>query len=158
MIREYLLSNLANSRESLERYSLANTNPLLADPQYAHQKDSQKQKIQKNLNLDEPHYYFGAESDNYSFYLFLRAEKSPLSKTKHHQAFGIFSHNWRIPSWKDRFSETLHIAGAEEALFPCFLAHFLLSDKTLPHRPTSITALKFQDQLPKNKKKSDPNH
>ena len=87
MIREYLLSNLANSRESLERYSLANTNPLLADPQYAHQKDSQKQKTQKNLNLDEPHYYFEAESDNYSFYPFPRVERSPLSKAKHHQAF-----------------------------------------------------------------------
>lgn len=98
MIREYLLSNLANSRESLERYSLANTNPLLADPQYAHQKDSQKQKTQKNLNLDEPHYYFEAESDNYSFYPFPRAEKSPLSKAKHHQAFEIFSHNLRTPS------------------------------------------------------------
>lgn len=158
MIREYLLSNLVNSRESLERYSLANTNPQLADPQYAHQKDSQKQKTQKNLNLDEPHYYFEAESDNYSFYPFLRAEKSPLSKTKHHQAFEIFSHNWRIPSWKDRFSETLHTARAEGALLPLFLGHFLLSDKTLPHHPRLITALRFQDQLPKNKKKSDPNH
>ena len=98
MIREYPLSNQANLRESLERYSLANMNRLLADPQYVHQKDSQKQKIQKNLNLDEPHYYFGVESDNYSFYLFLRAEKSPLSKAKHHQAFEIFSHNLRIPS------------------------------------------------------------
>ena len=98
MIREYPLSNQANSRESLERYSLANMNRLLADPQYVHQKDSQKQKIQKNLNLDEPHYYFGAESDNYSFYPFLRAEKSPLSKAKHHQAFEIFSHNLRTPS------------------------------------------------------------
>lgn len=98
MIREYLLSNLANSRESLEKYSLASTNPLLADPQYAHQKDSQKQKIQKNLNLDEPHYYFGAESDNYNFYPFPRVERSPLSKAKHHQAFEIFSHNLRIPS------------------------------------------------------------
>lgn len=98
MIREYLLSNLANSRESLERYSLANTNQPLVDPQYVHLKDSQKQKIQKNLNLDEPHYYFGAESDSYSFYPFLRAEKSPLSKAKHHQAFEIFSHNLRIPS------------------------------------------------------------
>ena len=121
-------------------------NPLLADPQYAHQKDSQKQKTQKNLNLDEPHYYFEAESDNYSFYPFPRAEKSPLSKAKHHQAFEIFSHNLRTPSWKDRFSETLNIAGAEEALFPCFLAHFLLSDRTLPHHPRSIAALRFQDQ------------
>jgi len=146
LIREYRQSNLANSRESLERYSLANMNRLLADPQYVHQKDSQKQKTQKNLNLDEPHYYFEAESNNYSFYPFPRAEKSPLSKAKHHQAFEIFSHNWRIPSWKDRFSETLHIAGAEEALLPWFLAHFLLSDKTLPHHPTSIAALKFQDQ------------
>ena len=146
MIREYRRSKLANSRESLERYSLANTNRLLADPQYAHQKDSQKQKTQKNLNLDEPHYYFGAESNNYSFYPFLRAEKSPLSKAKHHQAFEIFSHNLRTPSWKDRFFEISHIAKAEEALLPCFLAHFLLSDKTLPHHPTSITALKFQDQ------------
>ena len=146
MIREYLLSNLANSRETLERYSLANTNPLLADPQYAHQKDSQKQKTQKNLNLDEPHCYFEAESDNYSFYPFPRAEKSPLSKAKHHQAFEIFSHNLRIPSWKDKFSETLHTARAEGALFPYSLGRFLPSDRTLPHRPTSITALKFQDQ------------
>ena len=146
MIREYLLSNLANSRESLERYSLANTNPLLADPQYAHQKDSQKQKTQKTLNLAEPHCYFEAESDNYSFYPFPRAEKSPLSKAKHHQAFEIFSHNLRIPSWKDKFSETLHTARAEGALLPWFLGHFLPSDKTLPHRPTSIAALKFQDQ------------
>ena len=98
MIREYLLSNLANLRESLERYSLANTNPLLADPQYAHQKGSQKQKTQKNLNLDELHYYFEAELDSYSFYPFPRAEKSPLSKAKHHQAFEIFSHNLRTPS------------------------------------------------------------
>ena len=146
MIREYPLSNQANLRESLERYSLANMNRLLADPQYVHQKDSQKQKIQKNLNLDEPHYYFGVESDNYSFYPFLRAEKSPLSKAKHHQAFEIFSHNLRIPSWKDRFSETLHTARAEGALLLCFLAHFLLSDKTLRHHPRSIAALKFQDQ------------
>ena len=146
MIREYLLSKLANSRESLERYSLANTNLLLADPQYAHQKDSQKQKTQKNLNLDEPHYYFEAESDNYSFYPSLRAEKSPLSKAKHHQAFEIFSHNLRTPSWKDSFSETLHTARAEGALLPYFLGHFLPSDRTLPHHPTSITALKFQDQ------------
>ena len=98
MIREYRQSKLANSRESLERYSLANTNPLLANPQYAHQKDSQKQKTQKNLNLDEFHCYFEAESDNYSFYPFPRAEKSPLSKAKHHQAFEIFSHNLRTPS------------------------------------------------------------
>ena len=146
MIREYLLSSLANSRESLERYSLANTKPLLADPQYVHQRDSQKQKTQKNLNLDEPHCYFEAESDNYSFYPFPRAEKSPLSKAKHHQAFEIFSHNLRIPSWKDKFSETLHTARAEGALLPWFLGHFLPSDKTLPHRPTSIAALKFQDQ------------
>ena len=158
MIREYLLSNLANSRENLERYSLANMNRLLADPQYVHLKDSQKQKIQKNLNLDEFHCYFEAESDNYSFYPFPRAEKSPLSKAKHHQAFEIFSHNLRIPSWKDSSSETLHTARAEGALLPCFLGHFLPSDRTLPHRPTSITALRFQDQLPKNKKKSDPNH
>ena len=146
MIREYRQSNLANSRESLERYSQANMNRLLVDPQYVHQKDSQKQKIQKNLNLDEPHYYFEAESDNYSFYPFLRAEKSPLSKAKHHQAFEIFSHNLRIPSWKDKFSETLHTARAEGALLPWFLGHFLPSDKTLPHHPRSITALKFQDQ------------
>ena len=121
-------------------------NRLLANPQYVHQRDSQKQKIQKNLNLDEPHYYFGVESDNYSFYLFLRAEKSPLSKAKHHQAFEIFSHNLRTPSWKDSFSETLHTARAEGALLPYFLGHFLPSDRTLPHHPTSITALKFQDQ------------
>ena len=133
-------------------------NPLLADPEYVNQKDSQKQKTQKNLNLDEFHCYFEAESDNYSFYPFLRAEKSPLSKAKHHQAFEIFSHNWRIPSWKDRFSETLHTARAEEALLPYFLEHFLRSDRTLRHHPRSITALRFQDQLPKNKKKSDPNH